>query len=131
MAPVFLYDGDCAFCSTCARFLERRIPNPASVQAWQFSDLDDLGVSQDECETAVQWIEGGKVTAGPRAIADLLQSSTGVWKAAGHVAALPPVQWAARPVYRWVANNRDKMPGGTATCALPQSERPARLESTD
>ena len=24
--PVFLYDGDCAFCTSCARFIERHIP---------------------------------------------------------------------------------------------------------
>ena len=33
--PVFLFDGDCAFCSTCARFIERRIPTSAFVEAWQ------------------------------------------------------------------------------------------------
>ena len=29
----------------------------------------------------------------------------------------------ARPLYRWVARNRDRMPGGTAACALPSSQR--------
>ncbi|GGG07725.1 hypothetical protein GCM10007304_22210 [Rhodococcoides trifolii] len=121
--PLFLYDGDCAFCSSCAQFLTRRIPNTADVVAWQHTDLDGLPVTQDDCENAVQWVDGGRATAGPRAIADLLRTSTGVWKLAGHALAFPPIELLARPVYRVIANNRDKLPGGTPTCALPQAER--------
>src|SRR5690606_9619127 len=37
-SPVFLYDGDCSFCTTCANFIERRIPTSARVVPWQFTD---------------------------------------------------------------------------------------------
>ena len=47
---VFLYDGDCSFCTTCANFIERRIPTNARVQAWQHADLAALGVTQAACE---------------------------------------------------------------------------------
>jgi len=33
------------------------------------------------------------------------------------------VLWAAWPMYRWIARNRHRLPGGTATCSLPQAER--------
>ena len=35
----------------------------------------------------------------------------------------PPFSWIAKAAYRWIANNRDRMPGGTAACALPQEAR--------
>src|SRR3954465_13994135 len=46
--PVFVFDGDCAFCSSCARFIERRIRPSADVEAWQFTDLDALGLTEDQ-----------------------------------------------------------------------------------
>ncbi|GAA0283491.1 thiol-disulfide oxidoreductase DCC family protein [Cryptosporangium japonicum] len=119
----FVYDGDCAFCSTCARFIERRIPTSADVVAWQRTDLEALELTVDDAETAVQWVSDGRRTAGPEAIAELLIDAGSFWRPAGHVLRLRPVRAAAWPVYRWVARNRDKLPGGTATCALPQAER--------
>jgi len=122
--PTFLYDGDCAFCSSCARFIERRIRTRAKVTAWQFADLDELGLSGGECEQAVQFVTTGKHSAGPAAIADLLRGATGwsgrlLWRPAGRVLAQRQVTALAWPVYRWVARNRHRMPGGTAACALP------------
>jgi predicted DCC family thiol-disulfide oxidoreductase YuxK len=37
---------------------------------------------------------------------------------------VPPLRWIAHGVYRLVANNRDRMPGGTAACKLPAAQRP-------
>ncbi|HYZ99602.1 MAG TPA: hypothetical protein VE575_12675, partial [Acidimicrobiales bacterium] len=53
--PVFLYDGDCAFCTTCAEFVERRMATSADVTPWQFADLDALGVTQADAEANVLW----------------------------------------------------------------------------
>jgi predicted DCC family thiol-disulfide oxidoreductase YuxK len=141
-APVFLYDGDCAFCTTCAHFIERRIPTSARVTPWQFEDLGALGVPQADAEAAVQWIDaagpthaaptrdataaGPRPVAGPDAIARLLVDAGSFWRPLGWVLARPPVRWAAWPVYRWVARNRHRMPGGTAACSLPQAERDRR-----
>jgi predicted DCC family thiol-disulfide oxidoreductase YuxK len=132
--PVFVYDGDCAFCSTCARFILRRIPTPAHVAAWQHVDIAALGLTEDECDTAVQWVGTDiagrrRQVSGPAAIADLLRSSGGIWRGLGRVLALRPVLAAAGPVYRFVARHRDRMPGGTAACALPNAER-VRLRAT-
>lgn len=125
---VFLYDGDCAFCSKCATVIERFMKTRAEVKPWQWADLDALGLTVDECDAAVQWVApGASPQAGPDAIARLLRGAKGAfgfWKAAGFVLSLPPVRWVAWPVYRWVARNRDRMPGGTAACALPQAHRP-------
>lgn len=123
--PVFLYDGDCAFCSSCARFVERRIPTDAPVTPWQWVDIDALGVTVEEADEAVLWVTRPDAhTAGPRAIADLLSSSSRrFWRISGRILGLAPIQWITRPIYRWIARNRDRMPGGTAQCALPQADR--------
>jgi predicted DCC family thiol-disulfide oxidoreductase YuxK len=124
--PTFVYDGDCAFCTACARFAERFVPSPASVVPWQFADLDALGLTRQQCELAVQWVDGrGPAAAGPDAIARLLCASRPYWRLAGWALRLPPVRALAWPVYRWVARNRHRMPGGTAACAVPgPAERP-------
>lgn len=130
--PVFLYDGDCAFCTSCARFIERRIPTSARVTPWQFADLEALGVTQAEAEAAVQWVPAdepgqrgrpGQPVAGTAAIARLLVDAGSYWRLLGRILELPPVRWIAGPVYRVVARNRHRLPGGTAACQLPQAER--------
>ncbi|MCZ7421035.1 MULTISPECIES: DUF393 domain-containing protein [unclassified Micromonospora] len=120
----FVYDGDCAFCTRCAEFIERRIPTDARVVPWQFADLDRLGLTEAQCEEAVQWVgSDGSRAAGPDAIAALLASSGRGWRLAGAGLRIPPVRAVAWPVYRWVARNRHRMPGGTAACSLPQETR--------
>jgi predicted DCC family thiol-disulfide oxidoreductase YuxK len=125
--PVFLFDGDCAFCTTCANFVERRIPTDATVIPWQFADLDALGVRQADAEEAVIWVApDGSSSAGPEAVARLLVSAGSLWRPLGWVLGTRPVRRLAWPVYRFVARNRHRMPGGTAACSLPQAERDRR-----
>jgi predicted DCC family thiol-disulfide oxidoreductase YuxK len=125
--PVFLYDGDCAFCSSCARFIERHVPTSAAVTPWQFADLDALGVSQDDAEAAVQWIDPRSDrlvrAAGPAAIALLLVDAGPYWRTLGWLLGRRPVRRIAGPTYRLIARNRHRLPGGTAACRLPQAER--------
>jgi predicted DCC family thiol-disulfide oxidoreductase YuxK len=122
--PVFLFDGDCSFCTTCAEFVTRRIPADADVTPWQFADLDALGVRQADAEEAVIWVApDGSTAAGPEAIARLLVAAGSFWRPLGWVLGAAPVRWLAWPVYRWVARNRHRMPGGTPACSLPQAER--------
>ncbi len=122
--PTFVFDGDCAFCSSSARFIERRIPTSADVVPWQRTDLAALGLTAQECEEAVQWVAAdGTVDAGPRGIARLLIDAGSFWRPLGWVLIAPPLSWLAPPVYRLISRNRDRLPGGTAACALPQAER--------
>jgi len=125
-APVFLFDGDCAFCSMCARFIEHRMRPSARVMAWQFSDLAGLGVTPGAAEAAVQWVDRRGVWAGPEAISRLLRDAGGYWRPLGLVLGARPVLWLAWPVYRWISRNRHRLPGGTAACSLPQAERERR-----
>ncbi|PZG15563.1 DUF393 domain-containing protein [Micromonospora craterilacus] len=124
----FVYDGDCAFCTRCAEFIARRIPTDARVVPWQVTDLDRLGLTEAECDAAVQWVGlDGTRAAGPDAIAALLAGSSLPWRIAGAGLRFAPVRAAAWPAYRWVARNRHRMPGGTAACSLPREEQERRL----
>jgi predicted DCC family thiol-disulfide oxidoreductase YuxK len=67
-------------------------------------------------------------TDGERASAHVAVARTLVhggkgWAVLGRVILLPGVEAVAGVVYRWVARNRHRMPGGTAQCNLPASER--------
>jgi predicted DCC family thiol-disulfide oxidoreductase YuxK len=121
--PTFVYDGDCAFCTTCAEFIERRIPTRARVVPWQFADLESLGLTVAQCEEAVQWVADDQQASGPDAIALLLRDAGRFWHFAGGALQLGPVRFAAWPAYRWIADHRHLLPGGTAACSMPQAQR--------
>ncbi|MEU8551939.1 DUF393 domain-containing protein [Streptomyces roseoverticillatus] len=123
--PVLVYDGDCGFCTTAVRFAEKHVRPRCTVVAWQFADLDELGVTQERAEHELLWIApGGTVHGGAQAVAKLLLSAPGAWAVPGAVLTLPPVRWAGHGLYRLIADNRHRLPGGTAACALPADRRP-------
>lgn len=122
--PVFLYDGDCAFCSACASFINRRIRPRATVLPWQTAPIELLGVTEQQCNAAVQWIaHDNQVFSGPRAIAELFIHAGSIWRPLGWALRIPPLSWLAEPLYRLISRNRRLLPGGTAVCSLPQAER--------
>ncbi|MCP9972719.1 thiol-disulfide oxidoreductase DCC family protein [Actinomadura madurae] len=123
--PVLVYDGDCGFCTSSVRFLERHVPVQATVVAFQFADLDALGTTAERAEYEVLWIDrAGRVSGGAEAVGRLLTAAGGPWKALGVAMRIAPVSWLAHGVYRLVAANRHRMPGGTAACMLPAAQRP-------
>jgi predicted DCC family thiol-disulfide oxidoreductase YuxK len=124
VTPTFVYDGDCSFCTSCAHFIERRIPSRATVVPWQFADLPSLGLTHAQAEEAVQWVAAdGTIASGPDAIALLLRDAGRLWGFAGRALQSGLVRLMAWPAYRWIADHRHLLPGGTAACSLPQAER--------
>lgn len=114
--PVLLYDGDCAFCSSCARALEKIGPD-TKIVAWQLSDLAELGITEQQAIDAVQWVQGDSaVQSGHEAIAATLNSARGIWKIIGRIMLLPGISWVAAKVYKLLADNRYRLPGGTPAC---------------
>jgi predicted DCC family thiol-disulfide oxidoreductase YuxK len=119
MDSVFLFDGDCAFCSSAARWLIRHVPTGTQVSAWQHVDLDRLGVPVAEVAAAVVLVEPAGRRSGAQAIAALLCGSRSrTWRGVGRVMTLPLIRDLAALVYRQVAANRHRLPGGTPQCAL-------------
>jgi len=117
--PLLVFDGDCAFCTSSARWIERRFARPVSVVPWQRLDLGPLGLADQDVVTAAWWVDtAGRTYRGHRAIAQALRASRGGWRWAGALIDVPPVSWMARAVYWLVARYRHRLPGGTPACRL-------------
>lgn len=117
---LLIFDGDCGFCTTSARFVSRWVDrrDRYDVRPWQELDLDALGVTEADCIEAAQFVRrDGSVVAGHRAIAAGLTHGAPPWRPLGHLLTLPGVSWLAARVYAWVADHRYALPGGTAACA--------------
>ncbi|MGH3473255.1 MAG: GNAT family N-acetyltransferase [Nocardioidaceae bacterium] len=138
----FLYDGQCAFCTSSARVLQRLVPTSASIVPWQQQDLRDLRLSVDQASHAVQWVDGPVHAEGPDAIAALMRSSSRPWAVVGRLLSTGPVRALAWPTYRWVSRHRHQLPGGPAACAanpaaaaspprLTPGLRPRKRQQTD
>jgi predicted DCC family thiol-disulfide oxidoreductase YuxK len=124
--PVLIFDGDCGFCTTCARLLNRWVARGGSMRIapWQRLDLDELGLTEDECAAAVQWVgEDGHVASGHAAVAATLRAGHPVWRPVGALLVAPGFSWLAVRLYSWVAAHRYVLPGGTPACRV---DRPGR-----
>lgn len=122
--PVLVFDGDCGMCTRCAEFVEQQLPSDVEVVAFQLTDRAALGLTEEQCERALQWVApSGQVEQGHRAVAALLIDCGLPWSVLGWITRTPPTSWAAALAYRWIAANRHRLPGGTPACALPQAQR--------
>jgi predicted DCC family thiol-disulfide oxidoreductase YuxK len=118
--PVLVYDGDCGLCTTLAGVVERYLRPPAAVRPWQRLDLPAYGLTPEACTEALQYVDlDGRVHAGELAVARVLRASRPWFRPAGVIIALPGVRVVAGLVYRWVARNRSRLPGGTPACSVP------------
>ena len=132
--PTLVYDGDCGICTKAAGLItprtERgrdrrlRIPADAEIVAFQFADLEALGTTAERAEYELLWVTDGRVYGGAQAVAKLLINAGRGWAVLGLLARVPPFRWIAHGVYRLIANNRHRLPGGTPACALPAAQRP-------
>ncbi|MEU2348153.1 DCC1-like thiol-disulfide oxidoreductase family protein [Modestobacter sp. NPDC049651] len=119
-APTLVFDGDCGFCSRVAEVARRVLPAGCAVVPWQWADLAALGVTAAQAQAEVLWVDrDGAVSGGARAVARGLRAAGLPWSLLGLLLSVPPVRWLAPPVYRLVAANRYRLPGGTPACRLP------------
>ena len=117
--PVLVFDGDCSFCTSSARFLHRWVVRgrPVTIAPWQRLDLHHLGLTEDQCGAAVQWVaQDGRVVSGHLAIAAALRAGHPVWRPVGALLTAPGFSWLAARLYSWVSAHRHALPGGTPAC---------------
>jgi predicted DCC family thiol-disulfide oxidoreductase YuxK len=122
--PSLIFDGDCAFCTWSASWLAERLHRKdglnAQLVAWQFADLAALGISRQRAQQEALWIAAdGTISGGAEAFAAWLRFRGGAYGFAGSGMSLPGVRRLAAAVYRLIAKNRHRMPGGSPACALP------------
>lgn len=122
-SPTLIFDGDCAFCTSSVRWVERRFRRQPVIIPWQRADLGSLGLTREQCETALQFVDDrGRVGSGEVAVARLLIHAGKGWRILGSIMLIPGIRQVCGLGYRWVAKNRHRLPGGTAACALPARE---------
>jgi len=118
-AQVLLYDGDCGFCSRSVSWLERHKLLGVPARTWQSRPDDELPVPIERLEHEVVLAGGsGPILGGADALAAVVRRSNSPWRFIGSALALPPVRPVARLVYRAVARNRYRMPGGSTACQI-------------
>ena len=122
--PWLIFDGDCAFCTSSVHWLARRLHRPIGPNVrlvpWQFTDLAALGTTAERAQREVLWISTDcTIYGGAAAFAAWLTFRGGAYRAVGRLIGLPGVRGLAAAVYRLIANNRHRMPGGSPACALP------------
>ena len=119
---LLIYDGDCGFCTSAARWAEKGFRHGERIAAWQLlgeEGLASAGLSVQDVREAAWWVGGGGgPERGHRAVARALQAAGG-WRAmAGSLMLVPPASWLAAAVYRVVVRYRHRLPGGTPACRL-------------
>ncbi|HWS49840.1 MAG TPA: DCC1-like thiol-disulfide oxidoreductase family protein [Microbacterium sp.] len=119
--PLLVFDGDCAFCTTWVRRLEKVLERFPEAQPWQWLDLDELGLRHDDVTRYAWLLVGGRRFRGHAAFAGLLQMQP-QWfvRFLGRLLVTSPFSWAAALGYSLIARFRHRLPGGTAACALPR-----------
>ncbi len=120
--PILVFDGDCGFCTTSARFVRRWVDRQRryEVRPWQQLDLESYGLTPEDCVEAAQFITAvGERRSGAQAIAGSLSHGAAAWRPFGLLIGAPGVRVLAAHVYTWVADHRYALPGGTPACAVP------------
>jgi predicted DCC family thiol-disulfide oxidoreductase YuxK len=116
---LLIFDGDCAFCTSTANWLGRRMRADVSAVPWQRTDLAAHGTRPDRAQREVLWIDPSGVRGGAPAVAAALRACRSrTWRAVGVALDLPPLRWIAPSAYRLIARNRQRLPGATPACAL-------------
>ena len=114
-----LYDPDCGACTRAAHWLARRGVG-CGVEPITPGRLAALGVDPDRATREIPFVlPGGEVRYGARAVAAALRTGPAWLRVAGAVIDARPVRPLAAALYGLVARNRFRLPGGSATCALP------------
>ena len=122
--PWLVFDGDCAFCTSSAEWIGERLrrqggPN-ARLVPWQFTDLAALGMTVERASREVLWVTpAGEVFGGAAAFARWLRFRGGGYAVAGRLMEAPGVRALAAAVYRLIAQNRHRMPGGSTRRTSP------------
>jgi predicted DCC family thiol-disulfide oxidoreductase YuxK len=124
VAPTLVFDGDCAMCSSVARWAEARLGDRARVEASQRlgeAGLARLGLTPNDAAAAAWWVDpaAGVSARGHRAVGESLRSIGGMWGVLGRLCLVPPTSWAAALGYGVIVRLRHRLPGGSPACRAP------------
>jgi len=115
---LLIFDGDCGFCTKTARLFGDFAGDAAEVAPWQALNLDDYGLTKQDCATAAFWVQDGVAYRAVDGFAKGLQVCKQPWPVVGKIMSVPPVSWVAKAIYPIVAKYRYRLPGSTDACRI-------------
>lgn len=114
-----IFDGDCGFCTASVKVIKRWIKPDCDIEPWQFIAIEHFNLTPEECSIAVQYVDADRrVHSGSRAVMRMLRDAPMPWPTVGAIGDAPGIAWVADRAYKWIALNRDKLPGSTPACAV-------------
>lgn len=101
--------------------METWTKNKVDIKGWQFipERMAELNLTAEDGLTQVWFVDAyGRLTGGAEAINHCMRV---VWWARPltYLYYIPGIRQLQNYAYRWVANNRYKLPGSTDACAVP------------
>lgn len=121
---MFVFDGDCGFCSRYAYWVAGHLPSEIDVVPWQgLDDLGAYGLTHHDVECAAWWLDDEGRWSGSAAIARSMVAAGSPWDILGRLMLIWPVSLLSRVVYRWIAENRHRLPGATPACEVEARKR--------
>ena len=118
---VLIFDGDCGFCTTSANWIVAHSKVAITATPFQWTALENCGLTAQQASDQVWIVVDGERFGGHECIAKiaLLQPNL-LYRLIGGLMLVWPFSLVAALVYRMVAKNRHRLPGGTPACKLPQ-----------
>ena len=122
-SQVLIYDGDCQFCQLSLDFGIRKLRIFPQYVAFQRIDPKDFGLTFTQVKSQI-WLAhkaptesvalGGHLAAGA-----ILKLQPSRWlKILGWLTSNPPTSWVANLLYKLIAANRHRLPGGSRACKI-------------
>jgi predicted DCC family thiol-disulfide oxidoreductase YuxK len=126
---VLIYDGDCKFCQLSLEFGIKHLRAFPQYVAFQKIDPKDFGLTASQVRSQI-WLaqktpSTAEVLGGHLAAGAILKLQPSLWlRALGWMASTPPTSWVADLLYRLIAANRHRLPGGSRECRIQDNYRP-------
>ena len=121
--PLMLYDADCGFCTRTARLVPL-LRVDVTIASIQETDLAAYAVDAERAVWEMPFVAtDGRVAYGHRAWAGVLAAGPVPLRWLGALLDSRMISPLAARVYRWVAEHRSSLPGGTPACAVDERPR--------
>jgi predicted DCC family thiol-disulfide oxidoreductase YuxK len=121
---VLIYDGDCAFCTLWVNRLRAWLPAFPELKTSQEIVVDDYALTPADVEKFAWYVTPTHQYAGHLALSALLQAQPRAGlRFLGAVLRTPPISLLGGLVYSFVARYRHRLPGGTPSCATPDTTK--------
>jgi len=120
---ILIYDGDCQFCQLSLEFGLKHLKIFPKYAAFQRISPADFGLTKSEVQAQIFMASKAPSDLPPAgahlAAAEILgMQKNPIYRLAGWFIANPPFSFLASRVYRWVAKNRHRLPGGSRQCKI-------------